>query len=125
MKKILALLVLPVLLSGCSTTATLTNLTPQQQLRSTNNLYAVEVALATQQQSLRWQSIQPKIVVGDEAYPMRQTPLMTNRWEGLIPVPPGEDRVNYRYKFDFEYNAFGKPKQDSTISPEYTLRILD
>ena len=114
---------LPLLLAGCN--ATFTNLTPTQQPRNTNNLYEVGVALASRQQSLRWESIKPQIMVGTELYSMRPTPLMTNRWEGLVPVPANTNLVHYRYKFDFEYNAMGHPMPDSALSPEYTLRILD
>jgi hypothetical protein len=56
---------------------------------------------------------------------MHSTRLMTNRWEGLVPVPPSENSVRYRYKFDFDYNAFGGPRPDSAISPEYTLKITE
>jgi hypothetical protein len=48
---------------------------------------------------------------------------MTNRWEGYVRVPPGTTMVRYHYKFDFDYNAFGKPRADSVMSPEYSLRI--
>jgi hypothetical protein len=123
LKKILPLLFAPLLLAGCN--ATFTNLTPHQQTRTTNNLYQVEVALTTRQQSLRWETIKPQIMVGSETYPMRQTQLMTNRWEGLVPVPPGTNLIHYRYKFDFSYNTFGTPKPDSALSEEYTLKILE
>ena len=44
----------------------------------------------------------------------------------FVPVPDGMNVVHYRYKFDFKYNAVGEPPQnDSAISPEYTLRILE
>jgi hypothetical protein len=122
LKKLLPLLLLP-LLAGCE--ATFTNLTPKQQVRNTNNQYMVEVALATRQQTMKWESIRPKIMVGKEYYPMTQTMLMKNRWEGFIPVPPGTNVVHYRYKFDFDYNAFGPPKTDSALSPEYTLTIVE
>src|SRR5262245_9127928 len=122
-KKALTLLIAPLLLAGCR--ATFTNLTPEQQFRNTNNLYTVEVALDSRQQTMRWDSIKPQIVVGTDFYPMRSTLLMTNRWEGLVPVPPNTNVVHYRYKFDYNYNAIGKPKPDSALSPEYTLRILD
>ena len=111
------------LLAGCATQ--LTNLTPLQQPRDTNNLYRVEVAFDTRQQTIRWQSIQPKIVVGKQFYDMRPTPFMTNRWEGLIPVPPGTSLVHYRYKFDFRYNRMGEPGNDSALSSDYALKILD
>ena len=124
LKKSLPVLSLSLLLlAGCA--SQLTNLTPQQQIRNTNNLYTVEVAFDSRQQTIRWQSIQPKIVVGKASYDMRPTLFMTNRWEGLIPVPPGTSLVHYRYKVDFEYNRMGKPGKDSALSPEYTLRILE
>ncbi len=122
-KKLLPLLIAPLLLAGCQ--ATFTNLTPQTQLRSTNNLYQVEVALASRDATLRWQSIHPQIVVGKETYPMRLTPLMNNRWEGLVPVPASTSMIHYRYRFDYEYNAFGKPKPDTLLSPEYVLRVKE
>jgi hypothetical protein len=123
LKKILPLLILPLLFGGCA--ATLTNLTPKQQIRNANNLYPVEVALSSRQQTMRWDSIRPQIIVGSESYPMRLTPLMTNRWEGLIPVPVTESTVRYHYKFDYLANAFGPAQPDSASSPDYTLRILE
>jgi len=122
-KKCLPVLFLSLLLAGCATQ--LTNLTPQQQVRNANNLYPVEVAFESRQQTVRWQSIQPRIVVGTEFFDMRPTPFMTNRWEGLIQVPPGTSLIHYHYKFDFRYNRMGKPGNDSAVSREYTLRITD
>jgi hypothetical protein len=122
LKKISSLLLLPLLLAGCA--ANFTNLTPKQQIRNANNLYPIEVALNSRQQTMRWDSIKPQIVVNGEFYPMRPTPLMTNRWEGLIPVPPGTDSVNYQYKFDYLNNAFGAPQPNSAFSREHTLWIL-
>ena len=124
LKKILPILLLPLLIAGCATPATFTNLTPQQQTVNANNLYPVEVAFNSRQQSLRWESIKPQIVVGSETYPMRQTPLMNNRWEGLIPIPAGTSTVHYQYKFDYLNNAFGPPQPDSARSKEYTLKIV-
>jgi hypothetical protein len=120
-KKLMPLLLAPLVLAGCN--ATFTNLTPQQQTRNPDNLYPVEVSLASRQQTLRWQSIRPQIVVGSQSYPMRATPLMTNRWEGVIPVPAGKKEVQYRYKFDYEYNTLGKPATSSAFSPEYILKV--
>ena len=122
-KKSLPLLALSLLMAGCATQ--LTNLTPLQQSRDTNNLYRVEVAFNSRQQTIRWQSIQPKIIVGRESYEMRPTPYMTNRWEGLIPVPKDTSLVHYRYRLDFRYNRMGPAGNDNAISREYTLRIID
>lgn len=124
MKKWLVLLLpLTLLTAGCR--STFTNLTPQTQFRSTNHLYQVEVAFDSRQQTIRWNSIRPKIVAGTEVYPLKLTQLMTNRWEGVVPIPPGAKAIHYRYNFDYDYNAFGVPKAATELSPEYSIRVLD
>ena len=124
LKKMVPVLSLPLLLlAGCATS--FTNLTPKQQVRNASNLYPVEVAFDSKRQALRWNTLKPQIVSGNEFYTMRPTLMMTNRWEGLVPVAPGKHAVTYRYKFDYEINWFGNPKADSALSHEYTLKILD
>lgn len=116
-------LLLTVLLTGC--TGTLTNLTPQYQVRNPSGLYPVGVSFHTRQQSLRWESIKPAVIVGDQVYPMRPMPYMTDRWETLLPVPAGQNSVNYRYKLDWQYNAIPEPRNDSMVSAPQTLQIVD
>jgi hypothetical protein len=64
-------------------------------------------------------------MIGHESYPMRKTPLMKNRWETLVPVPADKSAINYRFKFDFEYNAIPQVRPDSILSREYELQIVD
>ena len=123
LKKLLPLVFLPLLMSGC--VSTFTNLTPTQQLRTTNNLYTVEVALTSNQRTLKWDTIKPQIIVASEVFPMHATALMTNRWEGELQVPASENVVRYHYKFDYMENAFGPEQPGSASSPEYTLKIVD
>ena len=56
---------------------------------------------------------------------MERTPLLTNRWETLVPVPAEKDIVTYRYKFDYEYRGFPNRQLDSKLSKYYQLFILD
>lgn len=118
---------LPVLLlAGCTTTATFTRMTPSEQPRNANNLYPVEVAFNSPQQSLRWDSLKPYVLVDGQSLPLRPVPVVKNRWEGLVPVPPTKNSVTYRFKFDYLYNSFGAdPQPDSSWSPVYTLNIID
>ncbi|MCS7337976.1 MAG: hypothetical protein NZ739_07020 [Verrucomicrobiae bacterium] len=122
-KKLIPVGLVAVLAVGCA--SQFTNLTPLQQLRNQNNFYPVEVAFKTRQQTIRWDTIEPYVVVGTNFYRMERTPQMHNRWETLLPVPPGTNVIRYRYRFDFECSGFGGRKKDSAISPEYTLRIID
>ena len=128
-KKLLpsALLTLALGIAGCATTqTTITSLTPKREYRNPTGLYSLEAALNSRQQTLRWDSIKAGVMVGTEFYPMRMTTLMTNRWETLVPIPPGATALTYRFKFDFDYNAFGSPpKADSKLSPVYKLQIMD
>lgn len=113
-------------MAGCTTTTSVTNLTPKREFRNENGFYPIEAAFHSSQQSLRWETVKPEVIIEKDVYPMRFTPLMTNRWETLIPVPPGNNVVYYRFKFDYKYNAFGAPPQpDSTLSPIYRLQIID
>ena len=123
MKKFM--LVLPaLLLAGCTTQ--FTRLTPLQQPRNPNNLYPVEVQFNSTQQSLRWDSIKPYVLVNGDLYPLRPEELVQNRWEGFVPVAPGSNEVKFRFKFDYLYNSFNsQPKPDSAWSPSYELKIID
>ena len=117
---------LPVLLLAGCTTASFTRLTPNAQPRNANNLYPVEVVFDSHQQSLRWDSIQPYVLVNGQPLPLRPVPVVKNRWEGLVPVPPSATAVNYRFKFDYLYNNFGTaPKPNSVSSKVYTLKVMD
>jgi hypothetical protein len=122
LKKILPFLLLS-LLAGCATQ--ITNLTPRQQTRNSNNLYPVEVALVSKQQNLRWDSVKPTVIVNGQPFEMHPTLMMTNRWEGLLPLPPGTSVVKYHYRFDFNVNGFGKVSAQNAVSSDYTLKILD
>lgn len=125
LKKFLPLL--PVLwLAGCTTTGTFTRLTPGQQPRNPDNQYAVEAAFDSDQQSLRWDSIKAYVLVNGQALPMRRVPMVKDRWEGFVTLPPGANAVNYRFKFDYLYNSIGSnPKPNSVTSQVYTLRVVD
>jgi len=105
---------------------TFTRLTPTQQPRNPNNLYPVEVVFNTSEQALRWDSLKSYVLVDGVLYPMRPVPMMENRWEGFVPVPPDAHSVDYRFKFEFLRNVFGAPpKPGSLLSPVYTMTIVD
>jgi len=124
LKRFLPLLSL-VLVAGCAT-GTFTRLTPGQQPRNANNLYPVETAFDSNQQSLRWDSVKAYVLVNGQPLPLRPVPLVKNRWEGFVPVPPTANAVNYRFKFDYLYNSFGtEPKPSSALSKFYTLKVID
>ena len=124
LKKFLPLL--PVLLLAGCTTGQFTRLTPSQQSHNADGLYPVEVAFDSNQQALRWDSIKAYVIVNGHPQPLRPVPLVRNRWEGVIAVPPGGNSVSYKFKFDYLYNSFGKlPQPNSESSKTYTLKVVE
>jgi len=111
------------LLAGCTTT--ITNMTPSQTQRVSTGLYPISAAWDSSQQSVVSDSIQAYVLVGTNLYPMQRTPLVRERWETVVPVPPDKDILNYQIKFDYQYLAIPNRKANSMLSNPYQLRILE
>ena len=118
--KLCFLLLLPVVLAGCSS---ITNLTPTEYPRSASGYYRVEAMWKSRQAVIRPNSFKPLVVIEFQTYPMRPVSLVEDRWEAFIPVQPNQNFVRYHYKFDFLDDAFGKPKGDSLMSGPYQLHV--
>ncbi len=121
-KKFFPLLALPLLVAGCST---VTNLTPRQQERAENNMYPVEMKWVSNQHALKPETVRPQVIVNGQSYPMQPIPVVRNRWEAFVPVPPNEKEVRYKYKVDYEVSGIPVPQKESKLSPEYKMQIKD
>lgn len=115
---------LGLLLCGCVSNR-VANLTPRQAVRTPDGLYLLEARWRSNQQSLRKDTLSPKVMVGTNFYPMVRTPNTVNRWEALVPAPADARFLRYRFKFDYEYNAIPAPRRDSKLSPPYQLEIVE
>jgi hypothetical protein len=120
MKKIFALLLLPALLTGCSS---ITNLTPSRYPRDPSGVYRFEAQWRSNRQAIREDSFKPLVVINDDTYPMQPVPLVQDRWEALVPVPADKDVIHYHFKFDYMINAISQPRADSLMSQDYRLKI--
>ena len=124
LRKYLLLLFVPALMTGC-VTPTITNLTPSRLPRKDSGQYPFEVQLNSRQQSLIKDSVKAEVVVGLEQYPMQRVPMLTNRWETLVPIPSDQNVVTYRFKFEYDYYAIPARQSESQLSKHYQLYILD
>ncbi|HOW68164.1 MAG TPA: hypothetical protein P5186_10195 [Candidatus Paceibacterota bacterium] len=123
LRKIFLMGMLIGLTAGCRTT--MTNLTPSQVARNNTGLYPFEVIWDTTQQSIREETLKASVVLGEEVYPMQRTPKLNNRWEAFIPVPADKSVISYRYRFDYEYLSIPNRRQNSRLTPQYQLQILN
>jgi hypothetical protein len=95
-----------------------------QQPRAASNLYPVEVMFNSTDQSLRRDSVKGYVEVNGQLYALQPEPLVQNRWEGFMPATPGNNEIEFRFKFTYLYNAMGsQPKSGSATSPTYKLRV--
>ena len=124
LKKYLLLLFVPALMIGCAT-PNITNLTPSRLPRKDNGQYPFETQLNSRQQSLIKESVKAYVIVGLDQYPMQRVPMLTNRWETLVPIPSDQNVVTYRFKFDYDYRGIPTHQSDSKVSKHYQLYILD
>jgi hypothetical protein len=122
-KNLFLLVLLLGLTCGCRTT--LTNLTPSQMTRNTSGLYPFEVAWDTTMRSIQEDTIKACVLVGHESYPMQRTPKLEHRWEAFVPVPADKVEVHYRFKFDYQYLSVPERRNNSRMTPQYQLRILN
>lgn len=110
------------LLTGCSS---ITNLTPGSLPRNSQGLYPVEAAWSTSRQAIKASTIRPSVIVDSDAYVMEPVPVVKNRWQVLIPVEPGTDTLNYRFKFDYRVKSMPQSYPESKLSKPFQLRIVD
>ncbi|MBM3878226.1 MAG: hypothetical protein FJ387_00645 [Verrucomicrobia bacterium] len=110
-------------LAGCATTP-ITNVTPRQCVRTPQGLCLVEARWDAEGFNVKKDSIQAQVMVGLDFYPMQRVPKTVNRWEAFVPVPADQRFLNYRYKFDYEYNTRLRRTYDSKLSPTYQLEVL-
>ena len=110
------------LLVGCVQT-TITNLTPHRMPRNSTGFYPVEMIWESNQTALRRETVKPVVMVGTNAYPMKRTQLLTNRWETLVPIGKQANVLRYRIKVYWQFNAIPVPQANSQLSQEFLLRV--
>jgi hypothetical protein len=110
------------LLVGCVQT-TITNLTPHRMPRNNTGFYPVEMIWESNQAALRRETVKPAVMVGTNAYPMKRTQLLTNRWETLVPIGKQANVLRYRIKVNWQFNAIPVPQPNSQLSREFLLQV--
>jgi len=110
------------LLLGCVQTS-ITNLTPYHMPRNETGFYPVEMIWESNQTALRHETVKPVVMVGTNAYPMKRTQLLTNRWETLVPIGMKANELRYRIKVNWQFNAMPVPQANSQLSKEFRLQL--
>lgn len=114
--------------AGC-TTSVITNITPSRLARNTTGLYKVEMIWESNAEALMHETIAGEVRVQghNTTYPMKRQPgSLTNRWETHIgPLAADENLIRYRIKVNWKYKAVPAPRENSQLTRQFKLRIID
>ena len=110
--------------TGCLST-TVVNLTPSKVSRNAAGTYRFEAAWETNEKSIQEDSIEGFVVLNEVHYPMKKVPVVTDRWEALIPLEQASEGYTYHLKFDFIYDSHPEPKPNSLRTKPFSLKIVE
>jgi hypothetical protein len=113
-------LLLTLLGMGCTGSMN-TNLTPRSLPAAPDSHYLFETSFETRRRAVDPASVKAWVLLDLTLYPMQRVPNTENRFEALVPLPPGRNNVPYRYKFEFAYPGTLSKLVNSTSSQEYSL----
>jgi len=100
-----------------------TNLSPTTAVAPTGATHLFETTCRTQRRGVSPANVKAWVVIGLNLYPMQPVPNTVDRFEALLPLPTDRSVVRYRYKFEFLYPEVRENRINSTLSPEYELRV--
>ncbi len=115
------------MLAGCAeistTKASNTNLTPRTIPADAGSNYLFETTFDSIRRNVDPASVKAWVMIEAQLYPMSRVPNTLNRFEALVPLPPGKSYLVYRYKFEFGYPGLGTKEVNSDWSPEYRMVV--
>jgi len=120
-KASVAILSVGLLAAGCAPTSV--NLTPSHPPAASTGLYPFEVQWDSPRRGIKADDLKAYVVIGTNLFPMTRVANTPNRWEALVPLPPHQTSVPYRYKFDYRYPEIRNSSVASDLSDEYHLVV--
>jgi hypothetical protein len=108
--------------AGCAGSRN-TNLTPRTLPATPESSYLFETTFDSRRRGVDPASAKAWVMLGQELYPMQRVPNTENRFEALVPLPPGQTYWPYKYKFEYEYPSTLSRERNSTWSQEYRLVV--
>jgi hypothetical protein len=109
-------------IAGCTGSKNV-NLTPRRLPATASSTYLFETTFDTRRRGADPESVIAWVDVDATLYPMNRVPNTVNRFEAMVPLPPGKTYVPYKYKFEFAYPGVRDRQRNSTWSPEYRLIV--
>jgi hypothetical protein len=116
-----------VVLAGCAEVSTTkvsnTNLTPRTIPTDAGSTYLFETTFESIRRSVDPSSVKAWVMLETQLYPMARVPNTLDRFEALVPLPPGKTYLVYKYKFEFSYPGLGTHEVNSDWSQEYRMVV--
>lgn len=108
-------------LTGCN--FTITNLTPGTVPANPSHIYTITASFHPKTQQIIASSIQPRIIIDGQSYPMTKNSAGTDIWEFDYQLPAGRDSAQYYFLCNFRTEGQDSGVPLEIYSPIQSLRI--
>lgn len=127
--RILTLLLLAVILGGCST-GPFTNLTPRRQVENPSHIYPFSFTARLTNANIIRDSIRAHIAVNGEVHPMKPDPLGGTTFTFEYQLPSEQREIKYYYILEYSHNTGNFIKHErvysaSTADTVHRMRIIN
>jgi len=111
------------LMSGCTTVA-LSDLTPKSLPENPSEIYTFTLRVKANSSVLDKSSIEPRIVIDGQTYPMKKSALGDSFYEFDYQLPPGRQEVAYYYLVNYKVSgASGESLSEAYTGVEHSQVI--
>lgn len=111
------------LLTGCE--MTITNLTPDKVPQNPSQIYTITARFKAGSTSVAKSSIQPRIVIDGQIFPMNKSAVSEDVYEFEYQLPAGRRGATYYFICDYTANNSGSALQQQAYSEQHALTIND
>lgn len=109
-------------LTGCN--FTVTNLTPRTVPANPSHIYTITASFHPKTQRILASSIQPRIIIDGQSYPMTKNSAGTDIWEFDYQLPAGRDAASYYFICNYQMEGQTDSAPAEIYSDMQSLQVI-
>ncbi len=110
-------------LTGCG--PTISNLTQERVPQNPSGIYTLSMRLQNTEPDILRDSVEPKVVIGGEARPMRPSGVAADVFEYDYEMPQGATEANFYYKVDYAVATRGGARPRNLVSDLHSMQLIN
>lgn len=110
-------------LTGCG--PTISNLTQERVPQNPSGIYTLSMRLQNIEPDAIRDTIEPKVVIGGQARPMRTSGVAADVYEYDYEMPQGATEANFYYEVDYAIDTRGGTRPRNLVSDLFQMRLIN